>query len=169
MTLEHVTAKHSGKTEADRLREAEELLSKYANGVPVSQLVAETGLSKPTVHRRINAAIKARIAVTVDAYRESVNAVYDEQMVNANRHITAALQWFENATLTGDQTGVEKALNHHLRGMEMLIRITEHRRKLNGLDAPVKAEVTVNVQDETDRAIKDLHERMERLRASAST
>jgi hypothetical protein len=163
-----VLTKHSGKTERDRLAEAEALLSDHINGMPISQLMGKYELSRATVYRRIDAAIDARIAPTVDRYREKMNAAYEEQIIRANQNIEGCLRLIEIVTAGTDVAAVERALAAHARAVELLNRTREAQRKLNGLDMPVRAEVTVTVQDETERAISDLNARMERLRAPSA-
>lgn len=168
MTMAQVTSRYDGKTEGDRLREGERILSDKINGTPISQIMEKYGLSKATVYRRIDQATEARLVPTVDRYREQMNAAYEEQVVRANQNIEGCLRLIEIVTAGTDVAAVERALAAHARAVELLNRTREAQRKLNGLDLPARVDVTVTVQDETERAISDLNARMERLRAPSA-
>jgi hypothetical protein len=149
-----------GKSEQDRLREGEEILSDRVNGMPVSQMMEKYGVSRQTIYNRIEQATMARVVPTVDKYREMMNAAYDEQVTRANQNIEGCLRLIEMVSIGTDPAAVERALAAHVRAVELLNRTREAQRKLNGLDLPQRVDVTVTVQDETDKAIADLNARL---------
>ena len=63
-----------------QLAEAEQMLADYLGGMRQSQLIEKYSVSRPTVQHRRNAALDARIAPTVDQYRDNQNAHLDELM-----------------------------------------------------------------------------------------
>jgi DNA-binding Lrp family transcriptional regulator len=154
--MAQVTSRYDGKTEGDRLREGERILSDKINGTPISQIMEKYGLSKATVYRRIDQATEARIAPTVDAYREQMNAAYDEQVVRANQNIEGCLRLIEIVTAGADVAAVERALAAHARAIELLNRTREAQRKLNGLDMPARAEVSVVHHDAKDLELAEM-------------
>lgn len=149
-----------GKSEADRLREAEQILSDRINGMPVSQMMEKYSCSRQTIYNRIDAAVAARIAPTVDKHREQMNAAYDEQVERIGRHLAAATVIIEQGTVANDMEMVERGMGHHLKGIEQLNRTREAQRRLNGLDLPTRVDVSVTVQDETERAMAALNEQL---------
>lgn len=153
--------KSSGKSEKDRLAEGEAILSDRANGMPVSAMIEKYGLSKATIHRRIDQAIEARLAVTVDQYREQQNAILDEQMQRVQRHMDAAVTMIELGNATGDAALLDRGLQHHLRATGMLNNTLERRARLNGLDAPIKVEAQVTVTSPIDTAVEELVQGMQ--------
>lgn len=149
-------ARHSGKTEADRLREGEQILSDRINGMPVSQMMEKYSCSRQTIYNRIDQATKARVAPTVDAYRQQMNAAYEEQMEMALRHKAAALSLITMADAKGDPKALTAGMMEHARAFDMIARTREAQRKLNGLDLPVTANVNVTVTTPFDSAVDDL-------------
>lgn len=156
MTLAPTTENINGKAERDRLAEGEAILSDRANGMSSSALMEKYGISKATLSRRIHQALDARLAVTVDQYREEQNALLDEQMQRLQRHMAAAATMIELGNNTGDAALIDRGLQHHLKTIEALNRTMERRARLNGLDAPVKVDAQVTVTTPVDAAVDDL-------------
>jgi transposase len=167
-TLAHITSAHNGKTEAERLAEGERILSDHINGMRASELISKYGVSKATLYRRIDRALADRVAPTVDAYREKMNAAYEEQIVRANQNIEGCLRLIEIVSAGTDVAAVERALGAHARAVELLNRTREAQRKLNGLDMPVRAEVTVTVTSPIDAEVEALAAQLKERRASRS-
>lgn len=156
MTLAITSEAIDGKSARDRLVEGEQLLSAYSNGRPVSALIEEFGLSRATIYRRLQLAVDARLAPTVDEYRASQNVVLDEQMERANQHLASAGAMMTLGTEQEDIDAIERGLVHHLKAMEMVNRICEARRRLNGLDMPVKVEATVHQVSQQDVELAEM-------------
>lgn len=156
MTIAAITAAHSGMNEKDRLAQGEAILSDKINGMPMSAIMEKHGVSLSTAHRRIDRAVAARIAPTVDAYREQMNAAYDEQVERINRHLVAAMVMVEQATVAGDMDLMDRGMVHHLKAIEQLNRTREAQRRLNGLDAPVRTDVHLTVTTPLDASIESL-------------
>lgn len=160
MPLPATTAYQNGKTEKDRLVEGEKLLSRYTNGAKVSELIEEFGLSRATVHRRLTAAINARIAPTVDEYREVQNAMLDEQMAMLDEQLDAVRHLLQLAVEQKDATLIDKAMSQRLRTIEVRTKVAERRARLMGLDQPVRADVQVTVTTPLDTEVEELLARM---------
>lgn len=156
MTIAAITAAHSGKSEKQRLAEGEAILSDHVNGMPMSQILEKYEISSATAYRRIDAAIKARIAPTVDAYREQQNVILDQQVVRVNQHLAAAHTLMAKGEEASDLAAMERGMQHHLKAMELLTRVVERRAKLNGLDMPVTANLNVTVTTPFDTAVDGL-------------
>lgn len=164
--MAQITAAHSGKNENQRLAEGEAILSDHVNGMPASALCEKYHVSKATLYRRIDTAIKERLAPTVDAYREQQNAILDEQVARVNQHLAAANVMMAKGEEVSDLGVMERGMAHHLKAMEMLTRIVERRAKLNGLDAPVTANVHITVSSPVDDEIEALTSAMRARSAS---
>lgn len=156
MTLAHVVEQHSGRSEKDRLVQGEQILSDKANGMRISAIMEKYGLSRPTIHRRINQAIQARLALTVDQYREEQNSILDEQMQRLQRHMDAAVTMIELGNTTGDSDLIDRGLQHHLKATAVLQNTLERRARLNGLDAPVRIDAVVSLTTPVDEAVTAL-------------
>lgn len=152
-------AKHhrtGGKTERDRLAEGERMLVDRAHGMTQSALAEKYGCSPLTVQRRLEQALAARIATTVDAYREQQNASLD----HLSQRQADALALVERAileALTTNQLSTALALLDRLDRVTLtVLRLHERRSKLNGLDKPVEVDITVNEVTEQDRALAEM-------------
>lgn len=155
-----------GKSEKDRLAEAERILSDKINGMPVSQIMEKYSCSKQTVYNRIDAAVDARVAPTVDRYREMMNAAYDEQMVSCQKHRSAAVTLIEQGATMEDPKILAQGMAEHARALELISRTREAQRKLNGLDMPVRADVHVTVTTPLDNSIEALVEQLDHAPAT---
>ena len=68
----------NGKTDRDRIAEGEAILRDRVHGMSQSALMEKYGVPRTTLHRRINDALSARLALTVDQYREEQTALLDD-------------------------------------------------------------------------------------------
>lgn len=123
----------------DRLREGERMLHDKAMGMTLVQLMDKYELSKPTVVKRLDEALAARIATTVDAYREQQNAVLDNMMQRHERSLTLADRMLAAGAEASDLSMMERATVLQNKALDGMTRVLERRAKLNGLDAPVQA------------------------------
>jgi hypothetical protein len=163
MTASSVARRWGGKDERDRLIEGEQILTAYSNGHPVSELAERWGYAPSTVHNRLKAAIAARIAPTVDEFRATQNAVLDAQMLRIEEQLDAAMRLVALGTEQKDASIIDRGMTQRLRAIETCLRIAERRARLNGLDAPVRAEVSVTVTTPVDTAVSGLLAEMDAL------
>ncbi len=157
-----VGATRHGQTEKDKLAQAEQILvDRLHHGLRPSELMEKYGISKAVLYRRLDAAVHARIAPTVDAYREQQNAALDELVARWERQEKAGEAMIEAGVVAEEWGRVEKGMTMRAQALEAKLRILDRRAKLNGLDAPVKAEVTVTVNEGVDARIEALLDEME--------
>lgn len=156
MTLMLTTAQHSGKSAKDRLVEGEEMLRLKSLGAQVSELCERFGVSESTLYRRLDAAVKARIATTVDAYREEQNRLLDDLMQRWEQQLAGADAMIHEGTAKESMALVERGMTKRSEALNSMLRVSERRAKLNGLDAPVKAEVAVTMTSPIDAAVAAL-------------
>lgn len=163
MTLPVTTATHSGKTAPDRLREGEEMLRLKALGMQVSELCARFGVSRATLYRRLDDALKARVAVTVDGYREEQNRLLDLVMERWEQQLAGADAMIHEGTVKESMSLVERGMTKRGEALNSMLRVSERRAKLNGLDAPVKGELTLTVTSPIDAAVAALAAEVEQV------
>jgi transposase len=156
LTLQLTTEQHSGKSAKDRLVEGERILTDWSAGATVSELCDRYGVSVATLYRRRDRALKARLASTVDQYRERENVTLDETMKRWMRQRDAAGEMVEAGPLASDWGLVERGMKLHADALNGITRTSERRARLNGLDAPAKAEVTVTHTTPVDAAVEAL-------------
>ena len=125
-------------------------------GMTQSQLMEKYGYSKPTVMKRLDEALKSRLATTVDAYREQQNVALDEITSHWVDQLEQAKAMINRGALAKSDSLVERG--HKLRSdaLNGLTRVGERRAKLNGLDAPTRTEATIRVVTPVDEAIENL-------------
>lgn len=153
---------YAGKTERERLEEGEAILVDWKRGVRTSELMTKYNLSSATIYRRMDAAIKARIAVTVDEYREGENAHLDDIRARLEQQHNAAEAMIQQGIDAEDMSLVERGMTHRLAALDRMLRLSERRAKLNGLDAPARADVTVTVTTPLDAEVSALVEELAR-------
>lgn len=156
------TVNRKGQTHRDRLAEGEAILRDRALGLQVSELCSKYDVSVPTLYRRIDDALKARVAPTVDAYREEQNALLDELMHRWEQQAQAAGIMIHEGTVSESHALVDRGMTKHAEALNGMLRVSERRAKLNGLDAPAKAEVTVTMTTPIDDAVAALVAEVER-------
>lgn len=134
-----------GMSDAQRLAEAEQILVDRMNGVRPSELAAKYGYSRVTINKRINMAVEARLAPTVDKYREMQGAQLDEVAATLEKSRLAATELIQQAINREDIPALERGLDSLGKVMDRVLRLAERRAKLYGLDAPIKVDANVTV------------------------
>jgi hypothetical protein len=162
MPLPATTSRRDGKGPNDRLAEGEAMLRDRALGVQVSEMCAKYGVSRATLYRRLDEAVKARIAPTVDAYRESENRLLDDLMSRWQQNAEAAdVLISKGCEGEGNMSLVERGMARREAALAGMLRVSERRSKLNGLDAPVKVDAHVTVTGALDARIDEMLREME--------
>jgi hypothetical protein len=151
-----VAQKVDGKGSKERLLEGEELLRLKALGWQASALCEKFNVSRATLYRRLDDAVKARLAPTVDAYREEQNRLLDDLMGKWSAQCDAGEVLVAHGATTEDMALVERGAKMRGDALNGMLRVSERRAKLNGLDAPVRAEVSVSVTTPVDAAVAAL-------------
>jgi len=159
------THRRDGKGPNERRLEAEKCLNlRVLEGWSIFKISQELGLSENTVARRIEAATKSREAVAVDAYREQQNHLLDDLLERHNQQLAA----YEAILTTAGVSSASQfaALAGRQQTMQGMLRLAERRARLNGTDAPVKADVrvdaTVTAVTAQEREMQQLIEQAER-------
>jgi hypothetical protein len=163
VTLALTTEQNRGKSAKDRLIEGEEILRLKSLGHQVSELCDRFDISEATLYRRLDAAVKARIAPTVDAYREEQNRLLDDLMSKWSAQCDAGEVLVAHGATTEDMALVERGAKMRGDALNGMLRVSERRAKLNGLDAPVRAEVSVTVTTPVDAAVAALAAEVEQV------
>lgn len=140
----------------DRLLEAETILRDSNRGMTPGQLMEKYGISKATLYRRLNTAVQARLAPTVDEYRERQNAHLDDMLARWEQQVAAADILIEQAQVTESWAMFDRGVKMRETALQGILRVAERRARLMGTDAPVKADVSVTVTSATDAAIEQL-------------
>lgn len=169
MVSSSVAQRWGGKDARDRLIEGEQILTAYNNGHPVSEIAERWGYAPSTVHNRLKQAIMARVAPTVDEYREIQNALLDDQMMRIEEQVEAAMKLIVLGTEQKDAAIIDKGMTQRLRAIEARTRIAERRAKLMGLDMPTKVEANVTVTTPIDSAVAGLLAEMDQPSAVTVT
>ena len=145
------------KSKRDRLAEGEQMLRDRALGMLASDLCSKYDVSKATLYRRLDEAVKARLAPTVDAYREQQNALLDDLMQRWEQQANAADVMIERGCEgEGNMSLVERGMQRRGEALAAMLRVSERRAKLNGLDAPVRGDLTVTITTPIDAAVAAL-------------
>lgn len=108
-------------------------------GMSLDKIVKETGLSKGTVHNRIQAEIAARVLPLADEVRKMELDRLD--------------RWLEKLDA---QIHDDEAAGRVARNIEVAVKVAERRAKLLGIDAPEKVEATVTEVTQEDIALAEL-------------
>jgi hypothetical protein len=150
------------------LAECEAILRDKNRGMSTSEVCEKWKISQPTMSRRIKAALDANRIDDIVEYREREMAACDDymdrwqgQLVIAEQMATAALASKPDAVLNG-LAAAARVRSEALNGM---LRVSERRARLAGADSPVKADVTVTLRTDTDRAIDELLAMMDHVEA----
>lgn len=153
----------NGMAPEDRLAEAEKILEDRSMGLTYQQLMDKYNYTRPTIKSRIEMALDARIAPTVDRYREQQNVALDNLARKWLEQLALAEEMAQRAVAINDDDITIKALNLRANALDGMIKVNAQRSKLNGLDAPVRSEVTITTP--VDAEVNDLVEQMKRMNA----
>jgi hypothetical protein len=112
--------------------------------------------------------IAERLEISVSGARDLVNRT----LARAENQNVEEMRDLENARLDRAQTVIWTAmLGGDLKAVDAFLRISQRRSKLNGLDAPTKINLSVNVRQEMETALAALENIVlgEVIRESQST
>lgn len=160
----HVMTKRDGKGSYERMAQENEIVRRRTNGEPMFVIARDMGLPLSTAKRRFKKGLARELAPNVERLRAEQNAKLDNLMQDWVTYATTAGDLYESAKAAEKFDVMDRAVRHVAESLNGQLRVVERRARLNGLDAPIKTDVTVTVQDETDRAIADLNERLMRRR-----
>lgn len=121
-------------------------------GLSIRDIAGRLGIPASTVHVRITTALRERVDPLVELYRAVELDRLDQLAVKAWEVLNADHVVVSNGRVVLDP-GTGQPMKDDapvLQAIDRLIRITESRRKLLGLDAPLRADLTVTPVDPTD-------------------
>jgi len=156
---------YQGRTSRDRLREGEMILRDKNAGATTTQLMDRYGISQATVFRRLKEALDARLAITVDEYREAQDEVLDNLMA---RHETSLLQLDSLITQAAGRTPtggvhsdetlerIQKLILQKTKVYDSILQVQNRRARLHGTDRPQQVDVTVTQTDQRDLELQEL-------------
>jgi hypothetical protein len=156
MQLDKRQARYQGRTDRDRLIEGEAMLRDRTMGLTLVQLMDKYGYSKPTVIKRLDTAIKARIPETVDAYRAQINEAIDLAMSRLGRMVEMGEQIIEHGRATKDVAMMERGQTMIANALKTMSGYLDRRAKLNGTDAPLKTEATIHQVTREDLEMEEM-------------
>lgn len=126
-------------TTPNRASVAEEQVHCYElrlTGMSIREIAERTGISKSTVHDRIQAEISSRVTPLAEEVRKMELDRLDGWLERLNEQIARGIQVARN--------------------VEVAVRVSERRAKLLGIDAPEKVEATVTEVTQQDVALAEL-------------
>lgn len=139
--------RHSGKGPDDRRALGEMILDRRNRGDRMYDIVRDLGIKERAGYRYMKLALDARIVPTVDEFRRQANdrldmtqKIIDENLKTADAIATIAVA-NENVLL------LERAVGMRRDAATLQLRIDDRRAKLNGLDAPIQVQATVEKID----------------------
>jgi hypothetical protein len=121
-------------------------------GQRLAAIGRELGIATSTVHKLLAEHVAARVDPLADAYRAMELDRLDDLTVRAYAVLTARHVVVQHGKVILDPDSGEPMLDDApvLNAIDRLVRLSESRRKLLGLDAPLKADVTVTPVDPAD-------------------
>lgn len=132
------------------------MLVDRAHGMTQSALAEKYGLSVSTVALRLEHALQARLATTVDAYREQQNASLDHLSQRQADALELVERAIGDALRKGSLASALVLLDKLETITKSVLRLHERRAKLNGLDRPSEVQVTVHEVTQQDQELAEM-------------
>lgn len=151
--------RHSGRGHDQRLALGEKVLSLRNQGQTLRSVCQELGISRATAQRYMDLALDWRIPPTVDLYRRQANDRLDATQREIEEQLEIANALGRQAYADPSSVNVKlitEAASLRNQAIALQLRLDERRAKLNGLDAPVRADITVTQVDETDAEMAEM-------------
>lgn len=159
---------YKGRTPNQRRELGEQILTRLNGGERLWDIAGSLEISEVTARRYRDLALSSRIAPTVDLYREQANDRLDQTQRNIEGQLAIADAIGEEAIRTESVVLLERAAKIRSDAIALQLRLDERRARLNGLDAPVEATVTIRAEDTADaelqRIIADAKAREQEVR-----
>lgn len=145
-----------GRGYRERLDLGEKVLAKRNVGLPMVQAARDLGISRDTAERCMKLALAERIPPTVDEFRRQQNDRLDQTQREIEANIETANYLARKGAADENFAMVERAMAMRSQAVALQIRLDERRAKLNGLDAPIQADLTVHTVDPADAELAEL-------------
>lgn len=165
--------RRNGQSPKDRLSLGEKVLAGRNNGQTMPMIARELNISVPSAYRYMDLALAVRIPPTVDDFRAQQNDRLDQTQREITTQIDAANYLVQQAMKPDDEGRQNaglllEALKARDRAIALQLSLDNRRAKLNGLDAPVKVEATVDMRDPREEELAEMmrqaREQMEKER-----
>lgn len=148
--------RRSGRGPDDRRALGETILAARNKGQKMYAICADLGISEPTGYEWMKLALNARIAPTVDEYRRQQNDALDERAAMLQQQIDACDAMLTDPVDPPTKSMLLAIMAERRQTVIGLAKIDERRAKLNGLDAPVRTDVTLTVHDNEDAELAEM-------------
>ncbi|GIH26044.1 hypothetical protein Aph01nite_43540 [Acrocarpospora phusangensis] len=145
----------NGEQRAERAAQAYEL---RLQGLTIAVIARELDLAGSTVHELLTEYSAARLDPLTDEYRRIELDRLDDYTAKAYEVLVAEHVLVQHGKVIYDPEteAPMRDLAPKLAAIDRLVRISERRSRLLGLDAVIKADVTVTPVDPTDLALMQL-------------
>lgn len=142
---------------SDRAKEVSEAYSSI--GSPTSRRNSEISTARrvEAVSLRLAGMTYEQISERLDISNEQARRLVRQSLENAENSVAQDMRDIENARLDRAQSAIwSNVLRGDLKSIDVFLRISSARRKLNGLDAPAKLDVNMTIREEMNQALADL-------------
>lgn len=148
--------RHSGRGPHDRRAMGEQILEARNRGRTMYEITRQLGISEATGYRYLDQALDARILPKVDEFRKQQNDSIDQTERMNEEQIELAEHIARKGALTENPNLILKAAAMRAEALRLRVKISERRAKLNGLDAPVVVQATVQHLGEMDAELAEI-------------
>ena len=155
-SLRPYASRHSGRGPQDRRQMGEQILEARNRGRTMYEITRQLGISEKTGYRYLDQALDARITPKVDEYRKQQNDALDQTERMNEEQIELAEHLARKGAMLGKPDLILRASAMRAEAIRTRIRISERRAKLNGLDAPVVVQATVQHLGEMDAELAEM-------------
>lgn len=100
-----------------------------------------------------------QVAERLDISMRGVYDMVNRTLHNAENRVVEEMRNVENARLDRVQAAIwPKALKGDIKAVDAYLKISARRAKMNGLDAPTKVNLSLNVRTEMEQALNELEQ-----------
>lgn len=142
---------------SDRAKEVSEAYSSV--GSPASRRSAEISATRriEAVSLRLAGMTYEQIGERLGVSTAQASRLVKQSLESAENSVAQDMRDIENARLDRAQSAIwSNVLRGDLKSIDVFLRISTARRKLNGLDAPAKLDVNMTIREEMNQALADL-------------
>lgn len=142
---------------SDRAKEVSEAYSSV--GSPTSRRSAEISATRriEAVSLRLAGMTYEQIGERLGVSTSQASRLVKQSLESAENSVAQDMRDIENARLDRAQSAIwSNVLRGDLKSIDVFLRISTARRKLNGLDAPAKLDVNMTIREEMNQALADL-------------
>lgn len=160
--------RHSGKGRDDRRNLGEMILDRRNRGERMHDICRDMGILERAGYRYMNLALHSRIVPTVDEFRRQANDRLDMTQRTVDENLKTADAIATMAVRADNVALLERAVAMRRDAVVLQLRIDERRARLNGLDAPIQVQATVEQIDPREAELAEMI-REAKMRKAASS